>query len=96
MEAEKVDGALDPPLIDTRTNRTQSPTKNTIKYVLSLGFAYILHSWLFSFTLHSDFLGPRSSTHPHTGTHDISWAIDAFAPKEPEVPHSQLAENFFL
>jgi hypothetical protein len=96
MAVKSLDGALNPSLIDTRTERTKYPTRKIAKYLLSLGFLwYILHKWLFPLAHHLDFL-PRPSTHTHTCAHDLAWAVDAFAPKEPEIPTSQLAENFFL
>jgi hypothetical protein len=82
--------------VDTRTERTKYSTRKIAKYLLSLGFLwYILHRWLFPLAHHFDLL-PRPSTHTHTCAHDLAWAVDAFAPKKPEVPNSQLAENFFL
>ena len=94
---EKVDVKLDLPFADTRIVRTKSPTRKIVKYVLSLVFLwYILLGWLFPLTHHHIGFLPRPSTHAHTCTHDFAWAIDAFAPKVPEVPDSQLAENFFL
>lgn len=96
MEVEKVDSAPNPFLIDTRRDRTKSPAKKVLKYILSIGLLwFILHRWLFPFTHYFGFLR-RPSTHAHTCAHDTTWLIDAFAPKEPEVPTSQLAENFFL
>jgi hypothetical protein len=92
MEVEKVDSAPNPFLIDTREDRTKYPAKKILKYILSLGLLwFILHR----FTHHFAFLR-RPSAHVHTCPHDIAWVIDAFAAKEPEVPTSRLAENFFL
>jgi hypothetical protein len=77
-----------------QSDRTKSPSKKIVKYIVSLGLLwYILHSWLFPLAHH---FGLLSRPHSHTCAHDLAWAIDAFAPKEPGVPTSQLAENFFL
>jgi hypothetical protein len=87
MAVEKGESLSDPDNTRTRTHRT----RKVVKYLLSFAlFWYILHKWLFPLTHRFGF------KHPYTCTHDLSWAIEAFAPKEPGVPTSKLAENFFL
>ncbi|KAI0005160.1 hypothetical protein BJV74DRAFT_875682 [Russula compacta] len=77
------------------SHRTKSRTKGFLKHLVSLGFLwYILHRWLFPLVHHSRFMAGLFA-HTHACTDDTySWAIDAFM--KPQVPVSQLAENFFL
>jgi hypothetical protein len=84
--------SLTEPLLATQTVNVKSRVKRIVKYVISFGLlSFILHRALFPLAFR------YASTHIHPCVCDnYAWAMDAFAPKEPEVPIGQLAENFFL
>ena len=75
----------------TETVNVKSQVKRIVKYVISFSLlSFILHRGLFPLVF-------RYVSMNRTCAHDnYAWAIDAFGPKEPEVPVAQLAENFFL
>jgi hypothetical protein len=73
----------------TQTVNVKSRVKRVVKYVVSFSLLFfILHRGLFS-------LAFRYAS-KHCACDNYAWAMDAFSPKEPEVPVGQLAENFFL
>ncbi|KAH9965773.1 hypothetical protein BC827DRAFT_1368902 [Russula dissimulans] len=90
MADDKVDGAflVDPERPNTLANHTQSRVKRLPKQLLFFAIlCYILHRWL---GLNYGSGGPYAPD-------QYTWLIDAFdTPKDPEIPQSRLAENFFL
>jgi hypothetical protein len=97
MADERVGGVPKLSLADpvtTQTDCVKSRAKSIVKYVISFSLLwFILHRGLFPLAYY--YVSVSSDT--HTCTHDnYAWAMDAFAPKVPEVPAGQLAENFFL
>jgi hypothetical protein len=83
--------------VTTQIDKIKSRAKRIGKYVISFGLLwFIFHRGLFPIVYHYVSV-VRPSAHTHSCGHDnYAWAMDAFAPKEPEVPIGQLAENFFL
>ena len=71
------------------TPPAESRARKIVKYSISLGLVwFIVHSW---------FINYIRPSHTSACTHrKYAWAMDAFAPKAPQVPRGRLAENFFL
>ncbi|KAH9060978.1 Zn-dependent exopeptidase [Lactarius vividus] len=96
MEDEKFASAKDSPFSEPVAIPANSRTRRIVKYSICFGFVwFIVYSWSI-IPRHYLFLGGPSS-HASACTHSkYAWVTDAFAPKEPQVPHGRLAENFFL
>ncbi|KAH8988532.1 Zn-dependent exopeptidase [Lactarius akahatsu] len=96
MEDEKFASAKDSPFSEPVAIPANSRTKRIVKYSICFGLVwFIVHSW-FIIPRRYIFVGDPSS-HTSACTHSkYAWVTDAFAPKDPQVPHGRLAENFFL
>ncbi|KAI9447887.1 Zn-dependent exopeptidase [Lactarius indigo] len=99
MEDEKFATAKDPPLSDPvaiPASSTWSRTKRIVKYSICFGLVWFtIHSW-FIIPRHYIFVGDHPSHTSACAHSKYAWVMDAFAPKEPQVPRGRLAENFFL
>src|SRR6266404_7496398 len=98
MESDKFGSAKNAPLsvpVDIPANCTDSRQevpriKGIVKCVMTFGLVWFIITRHYIFVDH-----PLS--HKDICTHrKYAWVVDAFAPKEPHVPHGRLAENAFL
>jgi N-acetylated-alpha-linked acidic dipeptidase len=71
------------------TPPVESRARKIVKYSISLALVwFIIHSWFINYI--------RPSHTSACTQRKYAWAMDAFAPKAPQVPRGRLAENFFL
>ena len=90
MGDEKLGSANDSEPVATSAD---SRTKKIVKYSIAFGLVwFIVHPWFIN-PLNYIFVGNRTTACTHG---KYAWVLDAFAPKEPQVPRGRLAENFFL